>query len=250
MYVFAKEHHGKTLSEQGVEMFAGERKFFGAAVHEREVLHANDALQGRHAVLVQVFPYLVAHEQQACLAVVDDVVYIIRLELVQDGHDDGAVGNGGQKRHAPVSAVASAQGDFVAGPDILAILRATSLYCKLSPLKSVNAFRSQFFFMLFSISSISLSSISFGRISWYRRQKYKKQGISVSLWETILNFGRKFFCNFKSLSSPVSFANHPSSFSEYHKLFKTKRLQPEGCFIHLSAMFQSAPMRAEKTFGG
>ena len=94
------------------------------------------------------------------------------------------------------------------------------------------------------------SSISFGRISWYRRQKYKKQGISVSLWETILNFGRKFFCNFKSLSSPVSFANHPSSFSEYHKLFKTKRLQPEGCFIHLSAMFQSAPMRAEKTFGG
>ena len=132
---------------------------------------------------------------------------------------------------------------------ILAILRATSLYCKLSPLKSVNAFRSQFFFMLFSISSISLSSISFGRISWYRRQKYKKQGISVSLWDTILNFGRKFFCNFKSLSSPVSFANHPSSFSEYHKLFKTKRLQPEGCFIHLSAIFQSAPMRAEKTFG-
>lgn len=118
MYVFAKEHHGKTLSEQGVEMFAGERKFFGAAVHEREVLHANDALQGRHAVLVQVFPYLVAHEQQACLAVVDDVVYIIRLELVQDGHDDGAVGNGGQERHAPVSAVASTQGDFVSGPDI------------------------------------------------------------------------------------------------------------------------------------
>ena len=118
MYVFAKEHHGKTLSEQGVEMFAGERKFFGAAVHEREVLHANDALQGRHTVLVQVFPHLVAHEQQACFAVVDDVVHIIRLELVQDGHDDGAVGNGGQKRHAPVSAVASAQGDFVAGPDI------------------------------------------------------------------------------------------------------------------------------------
>ena len=124
MYMFAKEHHGKTLSEQGVEMFAGERKFFGAAVHEREVLHANDALQGRHAVFVQVFPHLVAHEQQACFAVVDDVVHIIRLELVQDGenfisgHDDGAVGNGGQKRHAPVSAVASAQGDFVAGPDI------------------------------------------------------------------------------------------------------------------------------------
>lgn len=64
------------------------------------------------------FPYLVAHEQQACLAVVDDVVYIIRLELVQDGHDDGAVGNGGQERHAPVSAVASTQGDFVSGPDI------------------------------------------------------------------------------------------------------------------------------------
>ena len=118
MYVFAKEHHGKTLSEQGVEMFAGERKFFGAAVHEREVLHANDALQGRHAVLVQVFPHLVAHEQQACFAVADDVVHLIRLELVQDGHDDGAVGNGGQKRHAPVSAVASAQGDFVSGPDI------------------------------------------------------------------------------------------------------------------------------------
>ena len=49
---------------------------------------------------------------------VDDVVYIIRLELVQDGHDDGAVGNGGQERHAPVSAVASTQGDFVSGPDI------------------------------------------------------------------------------------------------------------------------------------
>lgn len=109
---------GKRCPNRALRCSRAKESFFGAAVHEREVLHANDALQGRHAVLVQVFPYLVAHEQQACLAVVDDVVYIIRLELVQDGHDDGAVGNGGQERHAPVSAVASTQGDFVSGPDI------------------------------------------------------------------------------------------------------------------------------------
>ena len=174
---------GKTLSEQGVEMFAGERKFFGAAVHEREVLHANDALQGRHAVLVQVFPHLVAHEQQACFAVVDDVVHIIRLELVQDGHDDGAVGNGGQKRHAPVSAVASAQGDFVAGPDIgrfeeqvhLGYFTRHVLVLQALSVEIRERFPVPVLFMLFSISSISLSSISFGRISWYRRQKYKNK---------------------------------------------------------------------------
>ena len=99
-------------------MFAGERKFFRAAVHECEVLHTNDALQGWHAVFVQVLPHLIAHEQQTCFAVVDDVVYIIWFELVQDGHDDGTVGNGGQERHAPVSAVTSTQSDFVARTDI------------------------------------------------------------------------------------------------------------------------------------
>ena len=117
MHVVAQEHHGEFLSEQGVQMLAGKRKLFGTAVYEHEVLHADDALQGRHVVLVEVFPHLVAHEQQFGFAVVYDVVHIVRLEFVQNGDDDCAIGDGGQERHAPVSAVASAEGYLVAGLD-------------------------------------------------------------------------------------------------------------------------------------
>ena len=105
------------LAEQGVEVLPGEREPFGTAVHQREILHADDALQVRHTVFVQVFPYLVAHEEQLGLAVVDDVVHIVRFEFVQDGDDDGPVGQGGQESHAPVPAVAPAERDLVSRTD-------------------------------------------------------------------------------------------------------------------------------------
>ena len=49
---------------------------------------------------------------------VDDVVHVVGLELVQDGDDDSPVCDSGKERHAPVSAVPSAQCDFVAGFDV------------------------------------------------------------------------------------------------------------------------------------
>ena len=45
---------------------------------------------------------------------VDDVVYVVGLELMQDGYDDGSVGKGGQEGNSPVRAVASAHGYLVA----------------------------------------------------------------------------------------------------------------------------------------
>ena len=45
---------------------------------------------------------------------VDEVVDVAGLEFVQDGHRDGAVGEGREEADAPVGLVAGADGDLVA----------------------------------------------------------------------------------------------------------------------------------------
>jgi len=45
--------------------------------------------------------------------VVDDIVYLLGFELMEDGHNDGAIGHCGQKGDSPVCTVASADGNLV-----------------------------------------------------------------------------------------------------------------------------------------
>ena len=56
---------------------------------------------------------MVAHEEQACFGVVDDIVDLLRIELMQDGYGDGAVGEGGEEGDGPLAGVASGEGNLV-----------------------------------------------------------------------------------------------------------------------------------------
>ena len=45
---------------------------------------------------------------------IDDVVNLLGLELVLDGHSHGSVGEGGEECHSPVGGVTPAESDFIA----------------------------------------------------------------------------------------------------------------------------------------
>ena len=57
---------------------------------------------------------MVAHEEQPRLGVVHDVVDLLGIELVEDGHGDGAEGEGSEEGYGPLAGVAPAEGYLVA----------------------------------------------------------------------------------------------------------------------------------------
>ena len=67
----------------------------------------------RHLLCIEFRPHNVAHKQQLGTGVVDDVVNLLRQELMQDRHRHSAVCQGGQEGYSPACAVAAADGDFV-----------------------------------------------------------------------------------------------------------------------------------------
>ena len=95
-------------------MFAGVGYLFVAREQQRKIIHHEDTLQQGHGVLVQILPHLVAYKEQLRLRVVYDVMYIIRLELMQDRHNHRTIGDGSQEGHSPMRAVTSANRNFVA----------------------------------------------------------------------------------------------------------------------------------------
>ena len=115
--VLLAEVFGIFLAEHFVEVFAGILQLFAARHQDGEVRHHHDAFQQGHRAFVEVFPHLVAHKEQFGFGVVHDVVDVVCLELVEDGHDDCAVGQRGKEGHAPVGTVAAADGNLVSFPD-------------------------------------------------------------------------------------------------------------------------------------
>ena len=88
-----------------------------ALVDDVEVGEREDRLNLANLVLLDVVPVVVAQEEQAALRVVDDVDDVGRGEVLEDGDDDRAVGDGSDIGDAPPRVVASYQGDFVAALD-------------------------------------------------------------------------------------------------------------------------------------
>ena len=114
MYVLWAEFLGIFLAEKFIEMLSRVGELVGARHKDGEVGQVDDAFDGGHLGGVDGLGHDVAHKQEAGLAVVDDIVYLLSVELMQDGHGDGSVGEGGQECHGPVSAVAAAYGNLVA----------------------------------------------------------------------------------------------------------------------------------------
>ena len=91
-HVLLAEELGILTAEKFVEMLAGFGELFGARNEERVVGNVNDAFQMGHFVGVERGPYHVARKEDFGLRVVDNVVYLLSLELVEDGHDHCSVG--------------------------------------------------------------------------------------------------------------------------------------------------------------
>ena len=114
MYVFLTEVFGVFLAIQLVQMLTGIRQFVCAGHHQRVVGVVDDAFQVGHLHRVYLRSHMVTHKEQFGVGVIDDVVYLLCHELVQDGYCHGAVCQRGQERHCPLAAVASAEGYLVA----------------------------------------------------------------------------------------------------------------------------------------
>ena len=82
-----------------------------------EVRERKDGLDLRNAVLLDHVPVVVAQEEQTALRMVDDVDDVVGVEVLQNGHDDRAVGDGRDVGDAPAGVVAADQRDFVASFD-------------------------------------------------------------------------------------------------------------------------------------
>ena len=80
--IFFAEPFGVFVAEILVEVLPGVDEFGTCAVEYREVVDENDAREMGHFALVDVFIYDIAYKQQFRLGVVDDVVYIVGLELL------------------------------------------------------------------------------------------------------------------------------------------------------------------------
>ena len=68
-----------------------------------------------------MFPNKVACEKEDRLGVIDNVMYIVRTEVLQNRHHNSSVGNDGHIGNAPTRIVLSDDGYFIATPQ-LAIL--------------------------------------------------------------------------------------------------------------------------------
>ena len=108
------EVFGELLAVEFVQVFAGVGELVGARDHQRVVRIVDDAFESRHLHGVDDRGHVVAHEEQAGLGVVDDIMDLLRIELVQDGYGDGAVGERGEEGHGPLAGVAPCEGDLVA----------------------------------------------------------------------------------------------------------------------------------------
>ena len=95
-------------------MLAGIGKPLRARGGQREVGQIDHPLDARHLGRLYLGSHHIAHEEQLGIAVVDDVVYLVRGKFVQNGHGHGPVGKGGQKGAGPCRTVAAAQGYLVA----------------------------------------------------------------------------------------------------------------------------------------
>ena len=114
VHVLGAEVFGVFVSEYFVEVLACKGQFVGARDDEREVGNEDDAFQVGHLIGGDGFGHVVANEEQFSFRVVDNVVHLLGIELMQNKHCHGAIGERGQEGDSPVGAVSSANSNLVA----------------------------------------------------------------------------------------------------------------------------------------
>ena len=100
--MFLAEVFGILLAIELVQVFAGIGQFVGAADHQRVVGIVDDAFQRGHRLRVDDGSHVVPNEQQTGLGVIHDIMDLLGIKLVQDGHSDGTVGERSQESNGPL----------------------------------------------------------------------------------------------------------------------------------------------------
>ena len=113
MNVLGTEKFRVALAIKFIQALAGFGEGLLSAHQKHEVGYMNDAFELGHGFCFKSRPYHVAGKEKARVGVVDDIVYLLGFELMEDGDNDGAIGHCGQKGHSPVCTVASADGNLV-----------------------------------------------------------------------------------------------------------------------------------------
>ena len=92
--------------------------FSVALVQTAEVGQRKYAPQPREAFFFQVLPNGVAGEEEYGFGMIDDVMYIIRVEILQDGDHDATISDGSHIGDAPAGIVLADNGYFVAAAQL------------------------------------------------------------------------------------------------------------------------------------
>ena len=84
-----------------------------ALVQAAEVGKGKHGTQSGKTFFFQVFPNGIAGEEEYGFGVVDDVVYVVRIEILEYGDYDGTIRDCGHVGDAPAGVVFAYDGDFV-----------------------------------------------------------------------------------------------------------------------------------------
>ena len=79
------------FTEHLVKMFSGVCQLLCSRNEQRIIGNIDDSFQVWHLFFVDDGCYNVANEQQFCLAVIDNVVYLFGSKLVQNGNGNGSI---------------------------------------------------------------------------------------------------------------------------------------------------------------
>ena len=70
-----------------------------------EVVYLDYGLKIRHLRFGKPFPYDIIHKKDLGLGMINQMMYVCRLELMKKRHRNGTIGHCGQKCHRPVRLV-------------------------------------------------------------------------------------------------------------------------------------------------
>ena len=117
LHVCRREALGILLAEETIEIGASLAQPL-APRHQQGIVGdidcASQLLQG---IRVEVLPYRGIDKEQLGIGVIDQVMHVVWLEFVQNGHCHCTIGENTEECHAPMGAIAPAQCDFVASLD-------------------------------------------------------------------------------------------------------------------------------------
>ncbi len=92
---------GIALAEELVEVATCVGEFLVIADNQRVVFHRQSAKKRRHAFRVEVFPDVFVDYGEFCLAVVDEMLDVVRFEIGKYGDYDRSIGECADEGHTP-----------------------------------------------------------------------------------------------------------------------------------------------------